>query len=514
LGEERLGDDDCNDSPSARRAFPAHLGHFTGCNPEEATMMQSSMHSLTTGSSENDKAIVFGMVKSASSRLRRECVDDCLLATIKKSGTVGWLRHSQIELGDKLGEGSFSNVFGIRKIRTNKKDPLSHRCLSPEDISDNSLNSAEDSKDPVASQLVIKILKSKLVRRPSVLSMCTADLVKEGAILASLGKHRNVVSLVAWTPTGLGGFGDSSDGIRHDSFFLVMSRLEKSLKDRLEDWKIEARKTKSMGKVDGREKDECFRERFKIMTDLANALQHVHSKRIIHRDLKPNNIGFDSSGTLKLFDFDVSRIIPKVTKTKSLPRSKSGENETFQLTQHVGTQRYMSPECARGEPYNVKADIYAFGLVCHELLTLKLPYTDLRRSEDHFRKVYLQHQRPSLPRKWPRALRSFISNCWSDSISNRPTAEKAFNFLSEEAQIIASAMEKKRKSNSIKSAFESFRAESQNLMGRKGSVKEFLSSKCSSFQDDDPAWDPNSTQSTTFGTGFAKEEDVSAALTI
>jgi serine/threonine protein kinase len=53
-----------------------------------------------------------------------------------------------------------------------------------------------------------------------------------------------------------------------------------------------------------------LRERFKVLLDLAEGIAYFHSQTILHRDLKPCNIGFDHDGVLKLFDFDVSRLVP------------------------------------------------------------------------------------------------------------------------------------------------------------------------------------------------------------
>lgn len=476
----KLGDgDNHSDDASEPMASPVHLGDFVDHDPDNTSCVSpSSVRSLmTTGSSENDQELISGLIKAAGTRLRRECIDERLIESIEKSGTVGWLQHSQIELGDKLGVGSFSTVFEIKLLKAKDRDRL-----------------MKDTGKPIPDRLVIKILKPKLVRRPSSLSMCAADLVKEGAILALLGRHQNLVSLVAWTPTGLGGFSDNSCGVRHDSFFLVMDRLEESLKDRLEEWRSEKAVHKKVGFLE---------ERFQIMTDLANAVQHVHSKGVIHRDLKPNNIGFDDRGTLKLFDFDVSRIIPKDSKPKSASSGRI-EDATFRLTQHVGTQRYMSPECARGEPYNAKSDVYAFGLVCHEILSLKIPYNHFRRSEEHYRSVFLAHERPSIPWRWPKILRNFISNCWSHAISNRPTMEKAFRFLSEEAENIASSMEKKSRSKSVKAAFDSFRGDSKAKKSTHKSRRSFLRRKFSS----EPISNEDHKQRIALETATAKEDSL------
>ena len=44
--------------------------------------------------------------------------------------------------------------------------------------------------------------------------------------------------------------------------------------------------------------------------ELSEAIKFMHSKKVLHRDLKPDNIGFDCDGVLKVFDFDVARIVP------------------------------------------------------------------------------------------------------------------------------------------------------------------------------------------------------------
>ena len=439
-----------NDSESAPQSAPVHIGLFQGFDTDDGSTIASnsgsssrnSVRSLTMGNVEDDQEIITKMIKSGGTRLKRECIDDNVLANIEENGTVGALQHSDIAIGEFLGVGSFSSVFSIKPLKPKVRERLT-----------------KTAGEPLPQDLVIKILKPSLVLRPSELSMCAADLVKEGVILGMLGRHQNVISLVAWTPTGLGGFSDNRCGIRHDSFFLVMDKLQESLKDRLDGW----RKGKSMHK-----NNLFLRERFTIMTDLANAIQHVHSKGIIHRDLKPNNIGFDPLGTLKLFDFDVSRIIPTDVEPKASDTGKA-EDASFRLTQHVGTQRYMSPECAKGERYNCKSDVYAFGLICHEILSLKIPYHHIRRSEEHYQKVFLAHERPNLPWKWPKSLRHFLGGCWSHYYTNRPTMERAFKFLCAESDTIVDSMEKRNLGKSVMAVLggKDSSSKSRGLFGRK-----------------------------------------------
>lgn len=92
------------------------------------------------------------------------------------------------------------------------------------------------------------------------------------------------------------------------------------------------------------------------MTDIANALAHLHRRGIVHNDVKPGNIlvtrSAGSAGVAMLTDFGVA-----ISPAHS-PRSSSS-----------GTPHYMSPEAVRGEAPTAASDIYALGLVTLECLT-------------------------------------------------------------------------------------------------------------------------------------------------
>jgi serine/threonine protein kinase len=59
-------------------------------------------------------------------------------------------------------------------------------------------------------------------------------------------------------------------------------------------------------------------ERFKVAKDVASALEYLHGQNIVYRDLKPDNIGFNSEGELKMFDFGLAKRITNADKTEEL----------------------------------------------------------------------------------------------------------------------------------------------------------------------------------------------------
>jgi len=101
---------------------------------------------------------------------------------------------------------------------------------------------------------------------------------------------------------------------------------------------------------------------------IANALEAAHEKGIVHRDLKPGNIKIRPDGTVKVLDFGLAKISDPVTGNQNPQSSPTITLDATRMGVILGTAAYMSPEQARGEPVDQRADIWAFGVVLYEML--------------------------------------------------------------------------------------------------------------------------------------------------
>lgn len=103
-----------------------------------------------------------------------------------------------------------------------------------------------------------------------------------------------------------------------------------------------------------------WKEAVHFVGQILAALQHAHDKGIVHQDIKPQNIMLLQDGTIKVTDFGIARF------------SRTDSNVTSENA--IGSVHYISPEQARGEMTDDKADIYSVGVVMYEMLTGQLPF--------------------------------------------------------------------------------------------------------------------------------------------
>ena len=110
------------------------------------------------------------------------------------------------------------------------------------------------------------------------------------------------------------------------------------------------------------QRDIKWKEAVHFTVQILRALQHAHDKGIVHRDIKPQNIMLLPDGTIKVTDFGIARF------------SRQDIRATSATDKAIGSVHYISPEQARGEITDEKADIYSVGVMLYEMLTGRLPF--------------------------------------------------------------------------------------------------------------------------------------------
>ncbi len=95
-----------------------------------------------------------------------------------------------------------------------------------------------------------------------------------------------------------------------------------------------------------------------VISQLICALEVLHGNGIVHRDIKPENIIIDSIGTVKLIDFNISRI---------------NNNTRDKDTRILGTTGFAAPEQYGISETDHRSDIYALGILINVMLTGEHP---------------------------------------------------------------------------------------------------------------------------------------------
>jgi len=118
-------------------------------------------------------------------------------------------------------------------------------------------------------------------------------------------------------------------------------------------------------------------EALTIAKQIAEALEEAHEHGIIHRDLKPANVKITPKGTVKVLDFGLAKALEGEASGSSPDLSQSPTLSAAATAAGVimGTAAYMSPEQARGQKVDRRADIWSFGIVLYEMLTGKQTFT-------------------------------------------------------------------------------------------------------------------------------------------
>ncbi len=135
-----------------------------------------------------------------------------------------------------------------------------------------------------------------------------------------------------------------------------------------------------------------------LIAQLADGLEHSHRRGVLHRDIKPANILLGQDGEPQLLDFNLAittdHSAVEMSLAGTLPYMSPEQLELFVENEMPAPDEMRSHEDRAGDEdrsVDVRSDIYALGVVFHELLTGHLPYRT-----DHFRQGTIAHQAVTL----------------------------------------------------------------------------------------------------------------------
>jgi len=156
-----------------------------------------------------------------------------------------------------------------------------------------------------------------------------------------------------------------------------------------------------------------LKEALNIAAQASEAIAAAHAVGIAHRDITPSNIFVTGGGQVKILDFGLAEATRQdVVKDDASPKAAVTEDNHTASAAVDGTTAYLSPEQIRGEPADVRSDIFSLGLVLHEMLTGTHPF---RKESPIETQSAILHEEPNqfgvIGRKIPPDLRRLIERC-------------------------------------------------------------------------------------------------------
>lgn len=318
---------------------------------------------------------------------------------------------SEIVLGKIAGKGGFNTVFKISKINLQE-------CF-----------------DTDANQAKLRAtLANEMSKDDLVLKKISNDLPKEAYEKAAVDLAIEVRFLKKFSYAHIISLRAIANSDPHESrYFLILERLVSTLHDKIQEWTTEVKVSKGIwlgpfGYCFSNKKvlQKNWIKRIIVARNIASTMRYLHHQDIIYRDLKPDNIGFNQKGDVKIFDFGLAKTLhPDMRNTVGL----------YMMTGRTGSLRYMAPEVALGQPYDLRADSYSFGILFWQICALIYPYSGYS-CEMHTDLVIMKGYRPKPDRSWPETWSRIMQQCWSNDIFDRPDFDRIVVSLDDELELL------------------------------------------------------------------------------
>jgi len=121
------------------------------------------------------------------------------------------------------------------------------------------------------------------------------------------------------------------------------------------------------------------RTALRIAADVARGLAAAHGTGIVHRDVKPDNLFITADGRVKILDFGVAKLRRDLDQDDTATITSSPETQAGAV---IGTPGYMAPEQLTSREIDARTDLFALGVVLHEMLTGERPFAADHAAEE------------------------------------------------------------------------------------------------------------------------------------
>ncbi len=145
------------------------------------------------------------------------------------------------------------------------------------------------------------------------------------------------------------------------------------------------------------------RRLWRYAQEVCSGLHFLHGHGILHRDIKPANCFLDAQGSVKIGDFNISKLTGRGCLTRT----------------HIGTPYYMSPEIWRHQAYGAKTDMWSFGCLLYELSALRVPFQ--AHSVQALAQAVRRGWTPALSTRYTRKWRAIVASLLRALPVQRPT---------------------------------------------------------------------------------------------
>ncbi|XP_071806517.1 uncharacterized protein [Asterias amurensis] len=221
------------------------------------------------------------------------------------------------------------------------------------------------------------------------------DLLRELDLMKKLPDHKNVVRLMGFS-------------VEQDPLYIIVEYLSKgNLKDLLKDSRVKG--TTVYGNLHGASKSLSCGDLMKFANDVADGMHYISSQKCIHRDLAARNVLVAEDMTCKVSDFGLAR---DVIDNRVYERKSEGRLPL----------RWMALESILDEMYTTKSDVWSFGVLLWEIVTLGArPYPTMS-AKLMLKQLRIGFRMPQ-PTHCQGELYEMMLKCWEEEPDRRPTFE-------------------------------------------------------------------------------------------